>query len=391
MPPFLSSLNRSIQRKKKMKKVKAKKKRSDAKMDVANKAVCFAMRSNGTKLKDIKLVVKKTDGSSPTLSAISQAAIGFQKEKKKRGRKTGNNKTTKKEDSKVMQVFHKLRPPGHGVDSRVVHKALPNKLQNKISRKTVIRRLASKGFNPEKKLNKGDPGVKQTGRRMGFGHKHKSKSARRWASYLQGCGDFKEFTWYPEELQPTFQKLRAPWTYMTKAEKKLPAFCRPKRWFPKKDWKKVKKFKVFGMTTSNGHSLAFAIPSPFSAAQWAIEVEKHVKPFLKKVFPRLRNFHILIDGEHLLNAPAAKAAYKAANITIEAWPKYSPDLNPQEQVWAWAEPQLRRLETGRDSFPVWQKKVFKAVHAYPAKAKLIPSMARRCKTLVERSGAMLDD
>jgi hypothetical protein len=277
------------------------------------------------------------------------------------------------------------------VDSRVVHNALPKKLKKKIGRKTIIRRLASKGFNPEKKLNKGDPGPQQTGRRLGFGRKHSGKSARKWASYLQACGDFKEFTWYPEELQPTFQKLRAPWTYMTKAEKKLPAFCRPKRWFPKKEWKKVKKFKIFGMTTSNGQSLAFATPSPYTSAQWAIEVERQVKPFLQKAFPRLRHFHILLDGEALLHAPVAKAAYKAANITTEAWPKYSPDLNPQEHVWSWAGPELRRLETGKDSFAAWQPKVFKAVHAYPAGKKLIPSMARRCKTLVERSGAMLDD
>jgi len=84
---------------------------------------------------------------------------------------------------------------------------------------------------------------------------------------------------------------------------------------------------------------------------------------------------------------------KAANITVlPQWPKYSPDLNPQEHVWSWAETHLRdELETGSDSFETFQKNVVKAVNAYPSSSKLVGSMARKCKELLERSGAMLDD
>ena len=42
-------------------------------------------------------------------------------------------------------------------------------------------------------------------------------------------------------------------------EKKQGPFMRPKRRFPKKDWKKTKKQKVFGMTASNGKVLAFLV------------------------------------------------------------------------------------------------------------------------------------
>ena len=377
--------------KRNLKKKKKKREGSTARMDQANKAMCFAMRKAGTKLDDIQALVEKTDGEPPSLQAISLAAASFETDKQKRGRKPGSNKTTKAEEKKVMQVFHTLRPPGYGVDSRVVHKALPKKLKGKICRRTVIRRLADKGFKPEKKLNKSDPGYKQKRKRIGFGKRHAGKTGQNWKAHLQACGDFKDFTWYPKELQPKFKKLRASWTYMTKSEKKLPAFVRPKRWFPKKDWKKTRKQKVFGMTTSNGKSLAFLTPSPWSAEHWADLVDTKVAPFLRKTFPGRRAFHILLDGENLLHAPPAKAAYKRGSITTEAWPKYSPDLNPQEQVWAWAEPQLRRLESGSDTFVKWQPKILKAVQAYPAKAKLIPSMARRCKTLVDRAGAMLDD
>ena len=48
------------------------------------------------------------------------------------------------------------------------------------------------------------------------------------------------------------------------------------------------------------------------------------------------------------------------------------------------------LETGSDSFETFQN-VVKAVNAYPSSSKLVGSMARKCKELLERSGAMLYD
>jgi len=122
-----------------------------ARMDAANRAMCFALRNppggaKPMKFKDIRLLVKKTDGRKPNFSAIHEAAASFKKVKEQTGRPAGTYKTSKAEDKKVLQTFRKLRPPGHGVDSRVVHKALPQKLQKKIGRRTVIRRLAKKGF-----------------------------------------------------------------------------------------------------------------------------------------------------------------------------------------------------------------------------------------------------
>ncbi|MDP7559855.1 MAG: hypothetical protein QF745_04875 [Planctomycetota bacterium] len=98
------------------------------------------------KFKFIRLLVKKTDGRKPGISAIQEAAASFNKVKEQTGRRAGTYKTSRAEDKKVLQTFKKLRPPGHGVDSRVVHKALPQKLQKKIGRRTIRRRLAKKGF-----------------------------------------------------------------------------------------------------------------------------------------------------------------------------------------------------------------------------------------------------
>jgi hypothetical protein len=248
------------------------------------------------------------------------------------------------------------------------------------------------GYTPQKKLSKSDPGPRLMLRRVAFCRKHEDKDAQQWKAYCQGAGDFKEFTWYPQELQPRFQKYRASWTYMTEREKKLPAFQRPKRWFPRKDWKKTKKLKVFGLTTSTGKQLHFKVPIPLNAAIWATFVKKRLGPFLKKAFPRLGSYNLLLDGEKILHAPEAKAAMREARITtLQGWPKYSPELSPQEHVWTQAEPRTRQLETGRDSFEAWEKKVFQAIGHYPSPEKLIGSMARRCQDCINRRGAMLDE
>ena len=376
-------------------KFAASKKSKFARMDEANRALCFAYRNPPpgvakTPFKDLIKLVKKTDGSRPTIGAVSDAAATFKNEVGAIGRPLGAKKTTKAEDRKLMQTFKKLRPPGAGVDARTVHAALPKKIKGKISARTVIRRLAEKGYKPEKKINKSDPGPALALKRVAWCRKNSDKTAVQWKKKLHAVGDIKEFTHYPLELRARFLKLRAPWTYMTKTEKKLPAFVRPKRWFPRKDWKKTRKQKIFGFTTSNGKKLAFFVPKPWSTEQWAVAVKKKVAPFLKKASPNDDSYTLLLDGEKLLHAPAAKAALKEANIDIfPDWPKYSPDLNPQENVWAWAEPKLRQLEKPGESFETFRKKALKAVLAYPAAEKLVGSMAKRCRMVIDAQGAML--
>ena len=60
-------------------------------------------------------------------------------------------------------------------------------------------------------------------------------------------------------------------------------------------------------------------------------------------------------------------------------------------LWSWSEDELRRLETPKDSFELWQKKLLKAVAKYPAKGKLVRSMARKCAQCLERHGGPIDD
>jgi hypothetical protein len=71
---------------------------------------------------------------------------------------------------------------------------------------------------------------------------------------------------------------------------------------------------------------------------------------LEKGVPNKRACQILLDGEQLLHALVAKAAMTEVGLTVlPNWPRYSPDLNPQENVWAWAEERLRSFETFKKS------------------------------------------
>lgn len=365
-------------------------------MDAKNHALCYFYRhppSGGKSLsfEEIAKKVTKTDGSHPSWGSVRDAIANFQgDDKKTRGRPTGWRKTETKEDATILKTFKRVRPDGCGVDSRQIHSKLPKKLREKISRRTVIRRLADKGYRPTRKIQKSDPGPALLKRRLDWCKSHEGRTTTGWKTHLQAIGDMKDFTFYPQELRKKFSQLRAPWTYMTKAEKMKPAFVRPKRWFKKSEYKKVRKQKIFGFTTSNGKSLVFLVPSPWSTEVWAELIKSKVVPFLKKSFPHRRNFKLLLDGEPLLRGPAAKKAMEDGGVSLLGdWPKYSPDLNPQENVWAWAEKDLRKAEKDDDTFEEFKGRVLKSVKAFPGAAKLIPSLAARMKLCLEAKGAMI--
>ena len=67
-----------------------------------------------------------------------------------------------------------------------------------------------------------------------------------------------------------------------------------------------------------------------------------------------------------------------AKVGLSCLPKrpgHSPDLNPQENVWACAEETRRDDAKERDSFEVFEKRVLEASRAYPSGGELVGSMA----------------
>ena len=230
----------------------------------------------------IAQIVRKQDGTPPTAEGVRLAVRDFYREKFQRGRKQGWRKTSAAEDKVLMKTFHKVRPAGAGVVARDVADALPARLQGQLCLKTIRSRLAEKGYKPEKKLEKSELNQLVRGNKMGFVWEHEYKTAAIGQRYLQGVADLKIYSFYPKSLKLRFFRYNATWTYMTKKEKQNPAFAKPKKMFSRKEYRKVIKGKVFGMTLSNGQQLLCHVSTPFTAEDFAKLVRQRVGPFLKK-------------------------------------------------------------------------------------------------------------
>ena len=108
---------------------------------------------------------------------------------------------------------------------------------------------------------------------------------------------------------------------------------------------------------------------------------------MRLAFPSRKTNTILLDGEKLLHTDAARAAMKKEGLRpLPSWPPESPDLNPQENVWAWAEPKLRRAEAKADSFKKFKQRVVSVCQKYPSGEKLVESLAGRVERCLKLRG-----
>ena len=100
---------------------------------------------------------------------IRSAVKRFLAARRVRGRKEGWRKTTPAEDAKILAAFRKVRKPlGSLVEKNDVWKALPLALREKVSARTVSRRLRDKGYVMEEKLTGDDHGEQWRKRRLRF-------------------------------------------------------------------------------------------------------------------------------------------------------------------------------------------------------------------------------
>ena len=159
--------------------------------------------------------------------------------------------------------------------------------------------------------------------------------------------------------------------------------------FGKKEYRAARKGKILGFTASNGRQLFILCPSPWNSEAFARLVKRRVGPFFRLCFPDRASIRILLDSEPLLHTSVARAAFAQFGLLpMAAWPKYSPDLNPQENVWSWVEQALRKEERMSDISAVFTRNPLRVSKRYPNAAALIPSMQKRLQEVLLCKGGM---
>ena len=263
-------------------------------MDASLRALCFFYRNpppgSGVRPQPYKEIAKLIRRPRMPAGTIRSAVKRFLAVRRVRGRKEGWRKTTPAEDAKILAAFRKVRKPlGSLVEKNDVWKALPLALREKVSARTVSRRLRDKGYVMEEKLTGDDHGEQWRKRRLRFCKTHQRKTPRQWMSCVQAVADFRYFVYYPSGMKARRARKSAPRTIMSRHEKKTRPFLKPRKAiFKRSEYKRAQKAKVFGLTTSTGASLICHVPTKFCAADWVKLIRRRVGPFMREQFPDRR-------------------------------------------------------------------------------------------------------
>ena len=227
-----------------------------ARIGAAQQALCYFYRnpppSSGVRPQPYKEIAKLIGQPQLPAGSIRTIVRRFHLARQVRGRKKGWRKTTAAEDARIFACFQKVRRPlGSLVESQDVWKALPATLRDKVTARTVANRLREKGYSMKGKLAGDDLGEQWRQRRLKFCKTHQRRTAPQWARYVQAVADFRYFVYYPRGMKARYASKSAPRTIMHNREKKKAPFLKPKKAiFKRTEYKRARKAKVFGVTTS---------------------------------------------------------------------------------------------------------------------------------------------
>ena len=185
----------------------------------------------------------------------------------------------------------------------------------------------------------------------------------------------------------------APRTIMSKKEKKTPAFMKPRKHiFKRKEYRRARGAKIFGLTTSTGEQLICHVPSRLDAADWVRLVQRRVGPFMKAAFPTrgVPNEGIVHDtarrGKALPHGRRAVCHGSGWVARTAELASSIPRPEPAGTCLGWSEPHVRKAEAKSDTFERFKQRVSEICMKYTGAAKLVSSLEHRVALCKRRKG-----
>lgn len=131
---------------------------------------------------------------------------------------------------------------------------------------TIANRIRAAGGRWQPKATKAEVSPADQRTRLAWCKGHEGTPASVWLRRVQAVADFKDFTWWPPKMAKKVLRYRVKYTYLWHGEKTKPGLTVPKVWFPRKEWQKSVKVKVYACVFSSGKSWATKMQKPVTSA-----------------------------------------------------------------------------------------------------------------------------
>lgn len=161
------------------------------------------------------------------------------------------------------------------------------------------------------------------------------------------------------------------------------------RYKPRNTMKTVKhdkKVMVWGCFNANGVGHLHRINGIMNAPKYHTILVQHMIPSARGLNLNGDPWIFQQDNDPKHNAKINKAYLRRKGITVMDWPAQSPDLNPIENLWSELDRRLRKrvCHTENDLFDILKQGWESLDQDYLE--KLVDSMPRRCKAVIDAKG-----
>lgn len=273
-------------------------------------------------------------------------------------------KTTAKQDRLIIRKS-KADPK---LTSMAIHTDLKENHGIQVHVSTVKRRLAEAGLHGRRPSKKPLISAKNRKARLAFARKHKDWTQQQWSKVL--WSDESKYNLFSSD---GIKYVRRPKNQRNNVRYQVPTV--------KHGGGNV---MVWGCFSSNGTGPLVRVNGIMDRFVYKDILDKNMLPYARKNMPKKWIFQQDNDPKH--KSKLLQDYFASKKVTVLEWPSQSPDLNPIEHLWEELDRQIRvkKYTNEAELFTAlqvaWDKIPMSRI------SKLIASMPRRCKAVIESKG-----